>query len=292
MVSETEGDLKNIPIATEFGFNSPNKFINSKISNITLENKYLSSRVFDEKKNNSRNNKTQSSFIKTGNTFNVSDKAHKKDKNYRTLSNLNKHFTNSIKNIQEKKSIERNHPNKINITEEGNNKSSFFCPFCEHCNKLEDPHLTTYLNSIKDSKSILSKGFEYIIQSNILKNSGLNLFRNSEGGNDLVIDGFLNKMPQHFISNRLTYSSIGYFLNALLDEKLFFQDIVPIDLSSKIQNALMARGSMFNETVESFNFDPEVYDLIDEKTKKTVEQLFKSKRSIYHRKTFASIFKF
>ena len=51
-----------------------------------------------------------------------------------------------------------------------NQNQKFYCPYCEHCNTFKENSLDNFISYTKESKSILNKGFEYIINSGILKN--------------------------------------------------------------------------------------------------------------------------
>ena len=44
-----------------------------------------------------------------------------------------------------------------------------YCPFCEHCNVIKDNNLDKYLVYTKEAKNIINKGFEYILNSNMIK---------------------------------------------------------------------------------------------------------------------------
>ena len=57
-------------------------------------------------------------------------------------------------------------------------EDKFYCPFCEHCNNIKDENLEKYIYTIKESKTIINKGFEYIINSDILSDS--DIFRDSK----------------------------------------------------------------------------------------------------------------
>jgi hypothetical protein len=57
-----------------------------------------------------------------------------------------------------------------------NNNQKLYCPFCEHCNSIKDENLDNFIAYTKESKSIINKGFEYILNSGILKNKYDNIY--------------------------------------------------------------------------------------------------------------------
>ena len=63
------------------------------------------------------------------------------------------------------------------LTKENYNKK-FYCPFCEHCNNIKDANLDSYIYTIRESKNIINRGFDYIIHSNIL--SDLDIFKDNK----------------------------------------------------------------------------------------------------------------
>jgi len=52
-----------------------------------------------------------------------------------------------------------------------------FCPYCSHCNVITDDKLEEYVYSIKESKNIITKAFDFIIHNGILKNPELSMFQ-------------------------------------------------------------------------------------------------------------------
>ena len=87
----------------------------------------------------------------------------------------NKYTRPSFPVIQNKKEIQMN---KTVINHETANK--FFCPFCNHCNKLKDNDYDNYTYNLSQANTIINKGFDYIIQN--LKNfdkNGIDLFSNN-----------------------------------------------------------------------------------------------------------------
>jgi hypothetical protein len=54
---------------------------------------------------------------------------------------------------------------------------SFYCPFCEHCNKsTTDEYLDMYTLSVKEAKSIISRSFDYILNSQVGQQNIIELF--------------------------------------------------------------------------------------------------------------------
>ena len=76
-----------------------------------------------------------------------------------------------ILNTTSRKFLVNKHINKNNTSIiETQSTQKFYCPVCEHCNVIKEPNLEKYLLYIKESKSIINKGFEYILNSNLIKN--------------------------------------------------------------------------------------------------------------------------
>ena len=54
----------------------------------------------------------------------------------------------------------------------------FYCPYCTHCNSMKDENLEYYICTIRESKNIINKGFDYLIHSDIL--SDLEIFKDNK----------------------------------------------------------------------------------------------------------------
>jgi hypothetical protein len=104
--------------------------------------------------------------------------------------------TTKVKNIKEKylEENESDSDNSINIRQEPlssdklpffknsflkmstQNIKQFYCPHCQHCNEVKDDRLEEYFSILKESKSIISKTLDFIINNNMMENFNLDFF--------------------------------------------------------------------------------------------------------------------
>lgn len=97
-------------------------------------------------------------------------------------SNLDQDQKHSIKNKGPVKSSFDSHISKsINKEHNITNERKFYCPFCQHCNQLKDDYLDDHIYLIRESRSVITKGLEHIIQSNIMND--LDIFKINEEDN-------------------------------------------------------------------------------------------------------------
>ena len=73
-----------------------------------------------------------------------------------------------------------------------NIKHDFYCPHCEHCNGLKDEIFEKHKIALQETKNILTKSFEYVLNSNILQGNKFEFFDNKkkESDNDIEVKLF------------------------------------------------------------------------------------------------------
>ena len=223
--------------------------------------------------------KTQFQFKNSRNDSNI-------DHQIKSLTIMNE-FPNKGKTLFEKDSFKfktsvNNTLNTLKTTSPKNNINvpSFFCPYCEHCNQIDDPYLDSHIQSTRESKSILTNRFEYVIKSNLLKSKKINLFNE----NSVIFDNFkekdeieqiFNSIPNLVITNRLTYRTLAHFLNSLIDDKLNLESFSP-ELYKKLNDCAFTKGKSFDNNELNLNIDKELKDLFDENYKKMLQYQLKS----------------
>ena len=88
-----------------------------------------------------------------------------------TPDNLNESkigYNKKFNNLPIKFSFDNSISKSVNKDQNLQNDRKFYCPICQHCNQLKDEFFDDHLVKIKESKSIITKGLEHIIHSNIL----------------------------------------------------------------------------------------------------------------------------
>ena len=85
-----------------------------------------------------------------------------------------------------------------------NQQQKFFCPFCEHCNNLKDDTLDKFISYTYESKSILNKGFEYILNSGLLKTKS-EIFAEAEINNTKRQEEFYYEEPENNKKNKVVF---------------------------------------------------------------------------------------
>jgi len=111
---------------------------------------------------------TQGTIYITGSDF-------RKSMSYNTKNNID---TKLLK----EKLIEEIKKEAIQKFLENSEKTKLYCPYCDHCNSNNEDELIKFTNAIKESKNILSRGFDFIIDSGIMNDNGLDLFYINEKG--------------------------------------------------------------------------------------------------------------
>jgi len=57
-----------------------------------------------------------------------------------------------------------------------NRKHEFYCPHCEHCNGLKDGYFDDHLSALQEAKNIITKSFEYVLNTNMFQKNNQNFF--------------------------------------------------------------------------------------------------------------------
>jgi hypothetical protein len=182
--------------------------------------------------------------------------------------------------------------------------NQFYCPFCEHCNKISDETLDSYMLSLNETKNILNKLVEFIVNSGLLSKGNFDFFdsyqnynqdqndnriiqqpNSSRSRDDTLaaskkqvkdIESILNNIPKTISNNRLTYQIISFFLNSLVEEKVNINFIADDEILDKLKFSLIAKGLAFGESNNILLFDKELQDNFDEKSIQIIKNLFKS----------------
>ena len=86
----------------------------------------------------------------------------------------------------------------------------------------------------------------------------------------------MNNLPKAITNNRLTYQIISYYLNSLLEEKIDINIIASDEILSKVKESYISKGIAFGEVNSKLVFDKEIQENFDEKTIKTLNNLYHS----------------
>ena len=224
-------------------------------------------------------------------------------KNYESTNNKDKFSKERINDLHKLENINKKKEKIVRKTQ-----NQFYCPFCEHCNKFEDPFFDNYIFSINEAKNFLSKSVEYIVNSGIITKENLDFFESSSSNimqenapkekkisqNDASlisknqtkeIETFINAIPKSIVNSRSTYTILSHFLNALIEDKLSLDYIASPDIMNKLNDSLISVGYSFIEVNNTLEFDKELETLFDERTMKMIKKLFESLKIINYRKT-------
>lgn len=226
--------------------------------------------------------------------------------NNQSMNNSNSPF--SFKNLNESIKTHFLPELKLSMTNRNANvfknsqiNNQFYCPCCPHCNKLQEEVLESYIFSIKEAKNVLSRSVEYAINNNLMSKSNLDIFNVSESSNVLKdnnytniassndpqtqepafdFESFHNNFPKQLVTNnRSTYQIVAHFLNALIEDKMTLDYLVPPEISKRLEHLLVPRGLAFEKSNsnEEVIYDEELEKLFDGKTKEIIKNLFKKK---------------
>jgi hypothetical protein len=195
------------------------------------------------------------------------------------------------------------------ISQNNTVNTQFYCPCCTHCNSIDDEKLDQHLFAVRESKSILSKALEYIINNNFMEKNNLDLFNvgslsderqiqqlgretnintegnqinihNNNGNNEDKFE--IDHLLQHFtkqlnVNNRLTYQVVSHFMNALIEDKYSLNSLASAETILKMNKSLLTKGLAFDQNKENqVFFDEELENLFDPKTKEVIKTLFRS----------------
>ena len=178
----------------------------------------------------------------------------------------------------------------------------FYCPFCEHCNKISDETLESYIFSLNETQTIFTKLADHIVNSGLISKKNIDFFNPQSTFNHDQIESYLNysyniknedllatskkqitdietimnNLPKAITNNRLTYQIISYYLNSLLEEKIDINIIASDEILSKVKESYISKGIAFGEVNSKLVFDKEIQENFDEKTIKTLNNLYHS----------------
>jgi hypothetical protein len=66
-----------------------------------------------------------------------------------------------------------------------NGNTKFYCPFCQHCNQMNDDNLEQNIIILRESKNILTKGLEFIVNNDYISKGNADLiFENNNDGDN------------------------------------------------------------------------------------------------------------
>jgi hypothetical protein len=176
--------------------------------------------------------------------------------------------------------------------------NSHFCPYCSHCNNIQDPNLDNLVSLIREAKSIITNSFEFILRNNIIESNNMSIFHPNNANKedkDLMqdIEVLLNhnkKLYTHKSGNRLVYKVVAHFLDGLLNEKVSLDAIINnSDLVDKFEKIIKAKETYFESKEEKGLFDDEIEDMFDVKTKEKIRHLLRSGLFIFFRRIFLKL---
>ena len=232
-----------------------------------------------------------SSSIDKGNISNKSNNTN----NNTIYSNNQTNNPNQMKNSH----YSPNSTIKPNLHNKLNNMNSImknsFCPFCEHCNKLEDKTLDSYVSVLNETKSIINSTYDYILSSDLLKRHNVNVFSLSDNKDTLQsqkenIESILNNFPIRSSSSRTVYQVVSKFLNALIDEKMDLNKILAPEIIEKLELSLISQGRSFDDfNPNNFILDEEIKGLLDPELIKTMSKLFNDKYTVSEDKKYINV---
>ena len=207
-------------------------------------------------------------------------------------NNIHINFPTSIQNSSNSNSLSINYYNGEKSLNNHKRDNPFYCPFCDHCNNLKDSRLEDNIRVMYESKSFINKAFEFTLKTNILENNNLDLFNLNDKITDNIdcqnvnekekkqhffdIDVLINKFPKIKYDSRLTFMTISHILTALVEDKLNLDSILNNVVSEKFSSSLLSHGTSFENEGNILHYDAEITDLLDEHSRKILENLVKS----------------
>ena len=172
-----------------------------------------------------------------------------------------------------------------------------FCPQCEHCKSLsQSKTIDEYVHLIKEGKSIITKGCEYIIENSCLENLD-KIFHSTNPETQLMSDEEykqyktlkdkqifnIEELLLHYKNNttsqvkRNTYLIVSTFMDNLIDGNIDIESIIPQHLLTTLKAKLLSKGRLYDTKNDKVVFDPDIEALFDIRTKQMITKLFKKK---------------
>jgi len=174
----------------------------------------------NEKKNfNQKFSKSSTNLCSSQNTLNnINSKLSDEKVTYVTQSQKNC-LPDLIENIHLNNSSSKYSIKSWNSINKMFNKRNqgFYCPHCEHCNKIEDENLDKYM-AMKEAKNVIQKGFEFICEYYGNDQNFLDLLINLKPNTNLGTNNLNNKINKNkeILNNseyNLSNSNINKFNN-------------------------------------------------------------------------------
>jgi hypothetical protein len=238
---------------------NPNNILPIKKDDINFLNKNHSG-SFTTNKNSSLPNKM---FI-ISNDFNFSIISSLQDENLiKNNINLNNHLKSHI----------HIHP-------------KFYCPNCQHCNSyyMSDQPFEKHLNDLKEAHGIIKRGIEYFVDGTEEQKFVIDEIFLSD--KDIKRDGFhlenfISEYTRH-INSRTYYSQCTFFLQALIDGKIEFENFINSIKVDKIYSSPLFEGKTFKIKPDTtqFEIEKDFENLIDDKLKESLKNIFNNSGKI------------
>jgi hypothetical protein len=168
-------------------------------------------------------------------------------------------------------------------------KKIFYCPYCTHCNKMNDDYYEASIIKIRQAKSIISKAVDYVIKHNMMSKMNCDLFTNTENGKlgpvkskeetgqslNFDFEEFNQTYPRGVITNnKITYQIMHNFLAALSEGDIDVSHLVDQEVSEQIKELFLSQGLAFKEKNKEIFIDKELESLFDESSKQLLKQLY------------------
>jgi hypothetical protein len=181
-----------------------------------------------------------------------------------------------------------------------NEKKNFYCPYCSHCNKLDDENYEESIIKIRQAKNIISTAVDYAIKHNVMSkmNCDLFTFTNAELNSNNVskftskyineetstikskslqfdFEEFNQTYPRGVITNnKITYQIMHNFLSALSEDSIDITHVVDQSVSDQISELFLSQGIAFKEKNKEIFIDKELESLFDESSKQLLKKLY------------------
>ncbi len=181
-----------------------------------------------------------------------------------------------------------------------NEKKNFYCPYCTHCNKLDDENYEASIIKIRQAKNIISTAVDYAIKHNIMSKMNCDLFTltNTELNSNVynkITSKYVNeetsttkfKSPQFdfeefnqtyprgvITNNKITYQIMHNFLSALSEDSIDITHVVDQSVSDQISELFLSQGLAFKEKNKEIYIDKELESLFDESSKQLLKKLY------------------